>query len=374
MRPFDVDRPTLNKSVLDVPDVLSGPFWGELRIFLAVAKSKSFNRAAELLHVSQPTVSRQVRRLQDLMGSQLLIATKHGVTLTPKGLELARSLSALDHSLYTLTNDLKSETREAEGMVRVSLTDGLNILFVAPKLATFGEKYPRIRVHLRRPVNVTNLHDNQADIMVAFNTMHGSDITVQPLGRMHFLPMASYLYVEEHGMPTPETAESHHFLMSEYYAANTGVWDAWHHIATRGYTTHYCDNSFAYGMLVKAGLGIGLLGNFTVREPTLTPLPQLQVAISVPMYMVALTERLRSRPVRLVYDWLTDLLGPRNPWFRHEFSIDNPESDLDPGFKALFSLQGAPEPLGQTKAVAGPKGPKGAPASRGSALQLRQSD
>jgi len=53
------------------------------------------------------------------------------------------------------------------------------------------------------------------------------------------------------------------------YAAKTSLWDEWNYTAAIGRIAHYCDNSFAYGMLVKAGVGIGLLGSYTVLEPTI---------------------------------------------------------------------------------------------------------
>jgi Bacterial regulatory helix-turn-helix protein, lysR family len=90
MLPFQSEQRTLNQSPLDTDKILSGCFWGELRVFLAVAKAKSFNRAAEILNTSQPTVSRQVRRLQDLMGSQLFVPTQQGVKLTQKVKSLQR--------------------------------------------------------------------------------------------------------------------------------------------------------------------------------------------------------------------------------------------------------------------------------------------
>src|SRR5215475_6497057 len=99
------------RSPLDNEDILSGQFWGELRVFLAVAKAKSFNRAAEILNTSQPTVSRQVKRLQDMMGSQLFISTPRGVKLTQKGEALAKALSRLDQTLYSITSDLRAESR-----------------------------------------------------------------------------------------------------------------------------------------------------------------------------------------------------------------------------------------------------------------------
>ena len=114
MLPFQPDQRVLNQTPLDSEKILSGQFWGELRVFLAVAKAKSFNRAAELLNTSQPTVSRQVKRLQDVMGSQLFFPTQQGVRLTPKGEELAQALTRLDVALFSLTNDLKAETKQAE--------------------------------------------------------------------------------------------------------------------------------------------------------------------------------------------------------------------------------------------------------------------
>src|SRR5918995_616805 len=110
MDAFDEEQQAFNRSPLDDENLLSGQFWGELRVFLAVAKTKSFNRAAEITNTSQPTVSRQVK-------------------LTQKGEALAHALSKLDHTLFSITSDLKADTSEAEGIVRVSITDGLNVVF-----------------------------------------------------------------------------------------------------------------------------------------------------------------------------------------------------------------------------------------------------
>ena len=147
MDAFDEEQQAFNRSPLDDENLLSGQFWGELRVFLAVAKTKSFNRAAEITNTSQPRVSRQVKRLQDLVGSQLFIATARGVKLTQRGEALAQALCRLDHTLYSITSDLKAETSEAEGTVSVSITDGLNAFFAAPSLEQFSIQYPRIRLH-----------------------------------------------------------------------------------------------------------------------------------------------------------------------------------------------------------------------------------
>lgn len=338
MLPFDEEQQSLNKSPLDDETLLSGQFWGELRVFLAVAKTKSFNRAAEITNTSQPTVSRQVKRLQDIVGSQLFISTPRGVQLTKKGEALAKALSRLDQTLYSITSDLRAESREAEGTVRVSITDGLNALFAAPALLKFSAQYPKIQLHLKNPLNHLSLLENQTDMMIGFMPSVSSDTQFRKLGQLHFIPVVAKEYIQDHGLPTRDNLERHLFLQTEYYAAKTGMWESWQHAMSRGRIAHWCDNSFAYGMLAKAGHGIGLLGSFTLMEPCFVPL-EINVRISVPLFLVALTERLNARPVRLVFDWLSEVFSPSNPWFTDELRLNNPPSEYDVGFRKMFNLE-----------------------------------
>lgn len=338
MDAFDEEQQAFNRSPLDDENLLSGQFWGELRVFLAVAKTKSFNRAAELTNTSQPTVSRQVKRLQDVVGSQLFIATARGVKLTQKGEALAHALSRLDHTLFSITSDLKADISEAEGTVRVSITDGLNALFAAPALEQFSAQYPKIQLHLKSPVNFLNLRENQTDMMIGFRPAESSDIRFRKLGQLHFIPVASKDYIRKHGLPTRNNLEQHLFLQSEYYLARTGLWDGWQRAVARGRIAHYCDNPFAYGMLVKAGQGIGLLGSYSLVEPSAVPL-EIDLRISVPIYLIAASDRLNTRPVRLVFDWLSEVFGSNNPWFSDEFRLNNQPSAYDVGLRKMFNLE-----------------------------------
>jgi DNA-binding transcriptional LysR family regulator len=342
MEAFDEEQQAFNGSPLDDEKLLSGQFWGELRVFLAVAKTKSFNRAAEITNTSQPTVSRQVKRLQDVVGSQLFVATARGVRLTQKGEALAHALCRLDHTLHSITRDLKAEAGEAEGTVSVSITDGLNALFAAPALDRFSAQYPKIQLHLKNPINMMNPRENQSDIVIGFRPAESADIRFQKLGQLHFLPVAAKDYIRKYGLPTRDNLEQHVFLQSAYYLTKTGLWDGWQQAVARGRVAHYCDNSLAYGMLVKAGQGIGMLGSYSLLEPSAVPL-ELDLRVSVPLYLIALTDRLSARPVRLVFDWLSDVFGGNNPWFSDEFRLNNPPSEYDAGFRKMFNLAGNAE-------------------------------
>jgi DNA-binding transcriptional LysR family regulator len=338
MLPFDEEQQSFNKSTLDEENLLSGQFWGELRVFLAVAKTKSFNRAAEITNTSQPTVSRQVKRLQDVVGSQLFISTARGIKLTRSGEALAKALSRLDYTLYSITRDLKAEASEAAGTVSVSITDGLNAFFAAPSLDQFSKEYPKIRLHLKSPINILSLRENQTDMMIGYSPTDAPGVRFQKLGQLHFIPLAVKDYIRKHGLPTRDNLEEHLFLQSEYYMARTGLWDGWQQAVARGRVSHYCDNSFAYGMLVKAGQGIGLLPSYTLVEPCTVPL-ELDLRIPVPIYLIALTDRLNARPVRIVFDWLSEVFSHNNPWFADEFKLNNSPSVYDAGFRKMFNLE-----------------------------------
>jgi hypothetical protein len=72
--------------------------------------------------------------------------------------------------------------------------------------------------------------------------------------------------------------------------------------------------------MVKEGLGIGLLGNYLLPDPELVPL-NIDVHVGLPMYLLAETERLRSKPVRIVYEWLSAVLSQSNYWLTSDYSL-----------------------------------------------------
>ena len=96
--------------------------------------------------------------------------------------------------------------------------------------------------------------------------------------------------------------------------------DHWREALDRGHVAHFSDNSYAYAFMVKSGLGIGLLGNYTLNDPAMVPL-EIGVHIRLPLYLHADSERLNSKPVRAVYDWLAELFSIRNPWFGPDLSL-----------------------------------------------------
>ncbi len=208
--------------------------------------------------------------------------------------------------------------------MRISVTEGLAGVFVASHLTRFQQRHPRISIHLRTPINVADLRENQADLMVAFTADQPLDITVIPLGYLHLIPIAAQSYIERHGMPESCNLDDHLFVDSQFYAARTGLWDGWKSLLARGRVVAQCDSSLAYGLSVVGGLGIGLLGNYILADPKMKAL-DLGVHIRVPMFVIGLAERLSARPVRAVLELIQEILGASNPWFSPDLRLSSPE-------------------------------------------------
>jgi DNA-binding transcriptional LysR family regulator len=337
MRPFEKGQTELLRSALDDPVILSGGFWTELRVFLAVAKLGSFAKAGAYLGISTPSVSRHVKRLQDQLRAQLVVLSSTGASLTKEGRSIALALSELDHRVFIIANSIKQNGHDIEGTVRVSATEGLAGVFVASRLAGFHAQYPGISVHLKTPINISSLRDNRADMMIGFEPFDATDISTVRLGTLHFVPIVSEIYVQQRGVPALGNTGNHIYIDSHFYAARTGLWNDWHALIATGRVAADCDSSLSYAMSVIGGLGVGLLGNYVLSDDSLRPL-DLGVHVRVPLYLYGLKERLEARPVRLVMDWLTEIFGPANPWFANELNLKTaqPTSFL----KVMHALRG----------------------------------
>ena len=116
-----------------------------LRYFLTVAKEQSFTKAAKQLHITQPTLSRQLAALEDDLGVELFDRSGHGITLTNEGLLLKRR--ALE--MVDLEDKIISEFKGVDGIVDGTITVGcgefMAVEIFAQICRIYKEKYPMVR-------------------------------------------------------------------------------------------------------------------------------------------------------------------------------------------------------------------------------------
>ena len=119
-----------------------------LRYFLTVAKEQSFTKAAEQLHITQPTLSRQMAAFEEELGVTLFIRSGKKISLTDEGILLKRrALEILNLEERTL-EELKGKEEVVEGTITIGCGEFAAVETLAKICKTYKEKYPLVQIVL----------------------------------------------------------------------------------------------------------------------------------------------------------------------------------------------------------------------------------
>lgn len=155
-----------------------------IKYLLAVADHQNFTRAAEALHISQPTLSQQIKQLEHTVGAELFDRSGRTVRLTDAG-------SAYVHHARLALRDLQAAERAvhdvrdlSRGNLRVAMTPTFTAYLIGPLIHRFRESYPGIRL----TVLETNQDRIEADLLAdgldlgfGFSGSHAAGIEARTL-------------------------------------------------------------------------------------------------------------------------------------------------------------------------------------------------
>jgi DNA-binding transcriptional LysR family regulator len=161
-----------------------------LRYFVAVAEERHFSRAAQRLHMAQPPLSQQIRRLETIVGSQLLVRTSRSVALTPAGtafLERARRLLAqADESIEEAARIGRGE----KGTLDVGFVSSAITLGVPERIQAFRERFPDVHTRLHEGQTsqiITRLMRNEVDLGIVRDAEPSPDLRRVTLATERFV-------------------------------------------------------------------------------------------------------------------------------------------------------------------------------------------
>lgn len=119
-----------------------------LKYFTETAKHKSMTKAAKTLHVTQPTLSRQLKDLEEELGQKLFTRSNYHIHLTPEGeLLYKRAMDILDIVDKT-TTEFQSMNEFNGGDIHIGCAESYGIIIIAKTLKTLKERYSNIKFHL----------------------------------------------------------------------------------------------------------------------------------------------------------------------------------------------------------------------------------
>lgn len=126
----------------------------QLRYFLAIAQMRSFTRAAAVLHIAQPALSRQVRTIEDELGTPLFIRFDRGVTLTETGELLRDRANDLVRQFDQLRDDVMACVDEPRGELTVGMPPSMREMIVSPLVDAYCRRYPNVCLHIQEGISL----------------------------------------------------------------------------------------------------------------------------------------------------------------------------------------------------------------------------
>ncbi len=119
-----------------------------LRYFLAVAREGNITAAANFLHLTQPTLSRQIKDLEGELGVQLLIRKSHNVSLTPDGMRLRKRAEEIVSMVDKTEAEFISAENTVSGDIYIGGGETRAVHEIAELIKELRESYPDIHFHL----------------------------------------------------------------------------------------------------------------------------------------------------------------------------------------------------------------------------------
>jgi DNA-binding transcriptional LysR family regulator len=183
-----------------------------LRLFVRVARTRSFSRAGREAGVSQPSVSRIVAELERSVGAQLLTRTTRALTLTEAGADyLARIepiLAALEEAEHAVRG-----TGELRGLLRIGLSSSFAVREVIPRLPPFLDKHPTLRLDLVTEDRRQDLVSEGVDVALRFGTLADSTATARRIARTRRVLAAAPIYLARAGTPRSPAELAQHAVI-----------------------------------------------------------------------------------------------------------------------------------------------------------------
>lgn len=120
----------------------------ELRYFLAVAREESISRAAEAMYVTQPNLSRQMKKLEDETGRQLFVRGSRKIELTEAGKLLKKRAEEILELHERLQTELKTERDDVRGEVKIGGGESRAFGLIAQAICAVQKSYPSVRCEI----------------------------------------------------------------------------------------------------------------------------------------------------------------------------------------------------------------------------------
>ncbi|RJL06718.1 LysR family transcriptional regulator [Paracoccus aestuarii] len=284
--------------------------WDKLRIFHAVADAGSLTHAGDVLHLSQSAVSRQIRALEESLGTTLFHRHARGLILTEQGELLFEATSSMSRKLDSASARIRDSEENVFGELKVTATVGFGTLWLAPRLVKLYEKFPDLRIDLLLEERVLDLPMREADVAIRMKEPSQSDLIRRRLLNIRMRLYASPDYIARNGAPESLTDLAAHRLICQkpdQPQVAAGARLVQELMAQNVGSTLTVNNYFGVLQAVLANLGIGVLPDYlTADHPDLVRVFPDTESGEVPVFLAYPEELRQTRRVAVFRDFVLE--------------------------------------------------------------------
>lgn len=283
--------------------------WDDLKYFLAVARTGSLSGAARELKTGAATVGRRIAALEEGLGSHLFDRAQTGYALTETGEAIRVKAEEVEESIFSIERVALGRDLRTSGKVRVATAEDIATFIIARRLAAFRRSHPSIHLEIAASWDVVNLTRRQADIgLRTLRPTHG-DFVVRQAGVWNCALYATKTYAKTHALK-PGAADFRGVDIISWTEENIFRGGDWFEKNAPGIPVAIAANSrLIQYAACKAGLGVAILPCIAADDDgdLIRLLPAEEVR-SVPLWLVAHRDLLRTARVRAVMDFLADIM------------------------------------------------------------------
>lgn len=290
-----------------------------MRAFVRVVEAGTFSRAADLLDMPKPTVTKQIQQLEAHLRAKLLNRTTRRVTVTMDGAAYYERALRILSEIDELDAGMALSQARPSGRLRVDSSTVLATSVIIPALPEFHARYPEIRIDLGLSDRPTDLLGENIDCAVRAGEIADQSLIARRIGEMYLVTAATPDYLARHGTPQhPTDIEKGHVVIGYRYAGTSRIMPLNYRgrdqsIEVKAEAIVSLDEGSGYIAAGLAGLGILQAPSFMVQEHIgagrLVPLLTDWCAQPKPLHIVYPPNRHLSNKVRVFVDWLAELFA-----------------------------------------------------------------
>lgn len=300
-----------------------------MRAFTRVVEAGSFSRAADLLDMPKPTVTKHIQQLETHLRAKLLNRTTRRVTVTMDGAAYYERALRVLNEIDELDGSMASSQARPSGRLRVDCSTSLALRVIIPNLAEFHERYPEIQLDLGLSDRPADLLAENLDCAIRGGEIADQNLIARRIGEMYMETAASPSYLQKHGVPQhPIDLEKDHFIVGYRYSGTSRTApftyaDGKETHEIRGNYIVSLNEGTGYIAAALAGLGVIQAPTFMLQEHVasgaLMPILTNWCSAPKPLHIIYPPNRHLSNKVRVFVDWLAvlfakdDLIQRRSP-------------------------------------------------------------